>query len=324
MLLTLKKSLGLFLALAIVSTSCQVEDNVNIVATPTFVAIPNSANFNVTKQVSYQPTTIPSDTKTTLFYYDALDKAFDPTALKDTVVLFVAGGPRHVTDTSSTHIIDEYVQYSTGNNRWSTVGLKQAHNLNLTIFGSGTTFTDANAEEVRIANLTLMENAVKYLKSLKKAVVLYGHSNGSFLVDSYLADGRTLADYHIMSGNRLIRDTKIVTAYTSGLDYDYGQDGITFKTSAVPTEQKAYFNVLTKIQLSELKDYTSLLAGKSFYKKIAYSLSEYDGAVGRVTEPEIAFFRNNKDIIALNIPKASHGQAVAGLPNIIAIFRALK
>ena len=95
-------------------------------------------------------------------------------------------------------------------------------------------------------------------KRSESVVIVLGYSNGSLILQNYLTKDKALADYFIIGATRIIAPPEIVNAYTNKLDFQY-VDGTKFTTYTVSSKSMPYFNVLTKLQLDELKNYSSLL-----------------------------------------------------------------
>ena len=117
--------------------------------------------------MDYQPTKIPTNPQD-LVYNSTPKKTVQLNELKDTVLLYIGGGPIHFRDTVELYALKELLVDKITSGRYSTIGLNQAHFINPTVFGSGSRFTAQNATEVNNATLTMLEGAIKWLKKGQK------------------------------------------------------------------------------------------------------------------------------------------------------------
>lgn len=238
--------------------------------------------------------------------------------IKDTVVVYVEGGPTHDVGADGLITINEGL-VAHGLKNYSLVAARQAHNINPTVFGSGTTFTDANAQEVNNQTINILEKVITWLKSNNKVVYLFGHSNGSFMVQNYLSTGKINPNGYVISGTRLKRVQAFFDNYPNNIDISF-IDGVTVVPKNITPSELPYFNVMTKLQLNHMKDYKSLLVGKSILSKTVYSLAGKDQAVGRIEKDENDFLTNNKVPYILNAD-ADHGGAAVGVLTALVFFR---
>jgi hypothetical protein len=174
----------------------------------------------------------------------------------------------------------------------SYIGMRQMHEMNPTVFGSGTFFAPINANQVNNQTLDMIERVVNWLKSNNKVVFLYGHSNGSFIVQNYMASGRTSPSFYIISGTRLKTIQDMLSNYPNYIDISY-TDGTILNTTNIAEVAKPYFNVMRYLQMNHNKNYTNLLSGNSMLSKTFYSVGFKDEALGRISTDEESFINNN-------------------------------
>lgn len=295
------KSRCFFIPLGILASilfiSCENENSVLDKPVIEFSTDPNQHYPVVTYQVRYNEMIASENVQDLAF--DGTTNPIASTTLKDSVVLYVQGGPTHTID------IDDFNDFKsvvlTGNDgvivpngfpNHSFIGMRQMHDLNPTVFGSGTSFTPENAAQVNNQTLDMIEKVVSWLKSKNKVVFLYGHSNGSFMVQNYMASGRTSPSYYVISGTRLTTIQDMLNNYPNYIDFSY-TDGTQLNTTNVAEVAKPYFNVMRYLQMNHNKNYTNLLAGNAMLTKTFYSLGLKDEALGRISTAEENFINAN-------------------------------
>lgn len=296
-------------------TSCSKDDD-HIEANPETPVIqdnPQGGYPLIIKQVPYIKMEMPADPQKLI--YDENKKDVAISAIKDTVVVFIEGGPTHIAGDLGQ--IKEGITSSFPN--YSVVGMRQAHNINLTVFGSGTSFTKDNAQEVNNQTMGIAEKTVMWLKSNNKVVYLFGHSNGSFMVQNYMSSGKTNPNGYIITGTRIKPVQAFLDNYPNNIDVSF-TNGTTVVTSNIPANQIPYFNVMSKLQLNHFKNYISLLAGNPMLAKTIYSLSGKDEALGRIEQDEQNFLNNNQ-IPVIFQADSDHGDASAGVISALQFLR---
>jgi hypothetical protein len=295
-----KSFLLLFLFLITLFISCEDESSLLEKPEIAFSSNPNQPYPLVTRQVRYNKM-IASDNVQNLVF-DEGSNSLPITTIKDSVIVFVEGGPKHTIDLNEFNEFKSVVLSGgsgtivpNGFPNHSFIGMRQMHELNPTVYGSGTFFTPNNAEQVNNQTLDMIERVVNWLKLNNKVVFLYGHSNGSFMVQNYMASGRTNPSYYIISGTRLKINQDMVTNYKNYVDFSYA-DGTILNTTNVQDVAKPYFNVLRYLQMNHNKNYTKHLVGNSMLSKTFYSLGLKDEALGKIDDDEIDFINNNEII----------------------------
>lgn len=271
----------------------------------------------VTKQVPYVKLNPSSEPQKLI--YDVNKNDVSLSAIKDTVVVYIEGGPVYKIG-DDLNYLTQYITSSLSN--YSLVGLRQVHEMNPTVFGSGSSFTNNNAEEVNDKTLDIANTVISWLKANHKVVYLFGHSNGSFMVQNYMSSNKTNADGYVISATRLKPIPAFVENYPNNIDVKY-TNGVTVVTNNVPSNELPYFNVLSKLQLNHMKNYISLLSGNPMLSKTVYLLAGKDEALGRLENDEVDFINDNK-IKNIFYPEGGHGDAPNGIVNALKFLRKAK
>lgn len=315
-----KTQLLLFIFTTVIWVSCNESDQVEPNNTPVIVDNPDLGFPDIEREVDYQPTDIPESPQD-LMYNSDMTTPVQLSELADTIVVFLTGGPRYEVDTAGIELVRSLIDLVAPN--YSLVGLQQAHFINPTVFGSGSRFTAENATEVNNATLEMLARAITWLKDEGKVVIVFGHSNGSFIAQAYLTTGRMLPDFTGISATRLIDVPQIRSAYTDRMDYYY-EDGTTFIPYPVKDQSFPYFNVLSKLQLDNLRNYVYLLNKNPYLARTYYMLGAADEAVGTITQTENQFLDdNNVQNTIITAEGGQHGVVPAGLISAIIYFRQL-
>lgn len=319
------KKLLLFLALVTLTifVSCEHESITLRKPTIEFSTDPNQHYPVVTNQVNYNEMIFSENVQNLI--YDETNKPISLNTLKDSVVVFVEGGPKHLID------FQEFGDFKTvvlsgldgaiipnGFPNHSFIGMHQMHEVNPTVFGSGTSFTPENATQVNQQTLDMIERVVVWLKANNKVVFLFGHSNGSFMVQNYLASGRSKPDYCIVSGSRLKPIQDMLNNYPNYVDFSY-TDGTILNTTPVAAVAQPYFNVMRYLQMNHNKNYMNLLAGNPMLPKTFYSLSFDDEALGKIAADEENFIDTNCPHVYF--ASGGHGAASIGIIYALQAFR---
>lgn len=310
---------------AFVSTlvwSCQSLES-SVFVSPTIVeqAQVSGSNFAklplVTKTTSYRKVNYSVNANELAF--DGTGNTVDIKSLKDTVIIFIEGGPKHLQGLNDLKYMKEYILKNDGypgdpSSKWyfpnhSVIGVQQMHFLNPTVFGSGKSFTESNAEEVNSQTIEMIDKVVSWLKQNNKVVFLFGHSNGSFVVQNYMSNGKTQPSYYVITGTRLKPLSQFVQNYANLTDVVF-PDGITPLMRKIPENELDYFNVLAKLQLNHNKNYISLLAGNPMLLKTIYGLGLKDEALGKVDNDEMSFLNKNM-FTTFYFPEGTHGDAAS-------------
>lgn len=259
----------------------------------------------ISKEVDYNKLNIAGPQN---LLYDDLNSTVNILSLKDTVVVYVDGGPQH-TRTEQEQISDiKGLLSSEGLINHSFVVMKQMHNVNPTVFGSGLRFSNDNAEEVNNQTLDMIESITKLLKNNGKIVYLFGHSNGGYMVSNYLLSNREAPNYFIIAGSRLVKIPENIDSYPNFIGVNF-IDGLTPTLMSVPNQGRPYFNVLSKLQLNHEKDYVNLLSNNPKLAKTFFSMSFKDVNVGQINATEQVFINSNSPHIFL--PNGSHDDSFA-------------
>ncbi|NIF05162.1 hypothetical protein F3J23_06870 [Chryseobacterium sp. Tr-659] len=313
---------AVFLSVILFVQSCHEDNNLNDNNAikhelPIIEDNPKAGGFPlIKKQVPYVRMEMPADPQKLIFDENKKDVAIS--AIKDTVVVFLEGGPKHEVGYDYVKMIKEEIN-SKGFINHTVVGLRQAHSTNPTVFGSGSSFTSANAEEVNNQTLNVTEKIIKWLKSNNKTVYIFGHSNGSFIVQNYMTSGKINPAGYIISATRIKPIKAFTDNYPKNIDASFTK-GTTVVTKDVPANELPYFNVMTKLQLNHIKNYITLLVGNNMLSKTFYSLAEHDEAVGQIEQDEKNFIITNK-IPNIFIPNGEHGEAALGITPALTFFR---
>ncbi|WP_281231658.1 hypothetical protein [Flavobacterium gelatinilyticum] len=299
-------------------TSCSTNDDKNeYYELPVYQNNPKEGGYPIlTKQVPY--VNIKLTTEPQKLIYDSKLKDVSISTIKDTVVVFIEGGPTHIASTDALTNLESIITPSEYPN-YSVVAVRQAHNMNPTVFGSGSSFTNANAQQVNDKTNEILKTVISWLKSNRKVVYLYGHSNGSFIVQDYMTTNNTKADAYIISATRLKPVQVIFDTYAKNNDFSF-PNGITPVITQIPANELPYFNAMSKLQLNHMKNYISLLANNPMLPKTVYLLSGKDEALGATENDENDFITNNK-IAAFQIPNGTHGEAPFAIPNALKYLR---
>lgn len=278
--------------------------------------------FIIKKQVPYVKIPVTNDVSKLL--YDKDEKDVNTKQLKDTVLVYIQGGPIHLINYGGMlSFLDNYVQESVSKN-YSFVEIRQYHDYNPTVFGSGTTFTDQIAEYSNLQTLDMIEKTVKSLKSIDKIVYLLGHSNGSFMVQDYINNNKTSADGYLIAGTRIKKVQAFFDYYPKDKDITF-TNGTDVTVKDVPTDEIPYFNVVRKLQLNHFKDYTSLLLSKSTqFPKMYYAFGGQDINLGKIEQDEFDFLNNNKINYSYNEYYDHSWTIIDVLDNGMKYFRTLK
>lgn len=284
---------------------------------------PNQIYPLITKQVPYQKAEISSDVLDLIF--DETEGKVDVSKLKDSLVIYIEGGPTHQEFVKNEFkvfkeglLVNGYGNFPKGYPNHSMIAIRQMHNINPTVFGSGLSFTPENAHEVNIQTMDIIEKVVSYFLSKKKVVYLFGHSNGSYMLQDYLASTRTKPSYAIASGTRADVNPDVAPNYLNFKDMEY-IDGITLHTKDAATVAKPYFNVVRYLQMDHNKDYTNLLKNNAYLSKLFYGIGLYDEAVGRPSAKEFSFIEANCPHVYF--PEGSHTTASTAIAYALAVFR---
>lgn len=313
--------LGLFSITLFIS--CENENSVLEKAIIQLSSDPNQQYPVVTKQVRYNEM-IASDNVQNLVF-DGTSNPLSINTLKDSVVIFVEGGPKHSIDIEGFNGFKSLVLSGGDGNiqpngfpNHSFIGMHQMHEINPTVFGSGTYFTPNNAEQVNNQTLDMIERVVEWLKANNKVVFLFGHSNGSFMVQNYMASGRTSPSYYVISGTRLKTIQDMLNNYPNYVDFSY-TDGTIVNTTNIADVAKPYFNVMRYLQMNHNKDYTNLLLGNTMLSKTFYSLGFKDEALGKISIEEENFINSNCPHVYFH--DGDHGEASTGVIYALQHFR---
>lgn len=320
---TKKYSLLLALVTLSVFVSCEHESVTLRKPTIEFSTDPNQQYPVVTNQVKYNEMIFSDDVKNLI--YNETNSPISLNSLKDSVVVFVDGGPKHLID------FEEFGGFKSvvlsglngqitpnGFPNHSFIGMHQMHEVNPTVFGSGTFFTPSNANQVNTQTLDMIERVVNWLKSNNKVVFLYGHSNGSFMLQNYMASGRTSPSFYIISGTRLKTIQDMLSNYPNYIDISY-TDGTILNTTNIAEVAKPYFNVLRYLQMNHNKDFTNLLSGNAMLSKTFYSVGFKDEALGKISAEEENFIDNNCPHVYF--PDGDHGTSSLGVIYALQFFR---
>ena len=271
---------------------------------------------SITKQVPYYNIALPTDPQQLVFDEDAKD--INISKIQDTVVVFIEGGPTHKAEPATLKQIKEAINEN-GFPKYSVIGLRQSHNLNPTVFGSGTGFTANNAQEVNNQTIEIVEKVISWLNTNKKVVYLFGHSNGSFMVQNYMTTGKAKPKGYIISATRLKPAKGFLDNYPNNIDVSF-KNGVIVEKKNISQAEFSYFNVLTKLQLNHMKDYKTLLNNNAMLPNTFYSLAGNDEAVGALEQDERDFLKNNK-VTHLLVAEWGHGEAALGVLSALARFR---
>ena len=304
-------------------TSCENESSVLEKPIIELSTDPNQHYPVVVKQVNYNKMIASEDVEKLVF--DDSGNSVSITTLKDSVIVFVQGGPEHLADIEGFSGFKPVVLSGynwtiepNGFPNHSFIGMHQMHEVNPTVFGSGTYFTPENATQVNNQTLDMIERVIQWLKSKNKVVFLFGHSNGSFIVQKYLISGRTNPSFCIVSGTRLITIQDMLNNYPNYIDFSY-TDGTILNTSLVADVAKPYFNVMRYLQMDLNKNYTNLLAGNTMLSKTFYSVGFKDEALGKISPAEENFITNNCPHVYF--PDGGHALASLGVVYALKEFR---
>lgn len=314
-------TLGLFLITLFIS--CENENSVLEKAIIQLSSNPNQPYPLVTKQVRYNEM-IASDNVQNLVF-DGTSNPLSINTLKDSVVIFVEGGPKHSIDIEGFNGFKSLVLSGGDGNiqpngfpNHSFIGMHQMHEINPTVFGSGTYFTPNNAEQVNNQTLDMIEKVVEWLKANNKVVFLFGHSNGSLMVQNYMASGRTSPSFYVISGTRLKTIQDMFNNYPNYVDISY-TDGTILNTTNIADVAKPYFNVMRYLQMNHNKNYIDLLVGNTMLPKTFYSLGLKDEALGRISTEEENFINGNCPHVYF--PDGDHAEASTGIIYALQTFR---
>lgn len=266
-----------------------------------FSTDPNQPYPIVTSQVKYSKKNLPVNIQDLI--YNNSNTTVKIQNLKDTVVLFVQGGPKHFVD------FEDFNQYNsnltsnnlenrtpvppgTGFDNHSILGIHQMHELNPSVFGSGTNFTLENAIEVNNQTIDIIEVVINWLKSNNKVIFLFGHANGGQIIQNYMSLGRSNPDFYIISGVRLKTNQDIVNNFPNFIDISYA-DGTILNTISIAETAKPYFNVYRYLKLDLNKNFLDLLSHNSMLSRTFYSLDFKDTKYGKVSIEEQNFINSN-------------------------------
>ncbi|EJL73660.1 alpha/beta fold hydrolase [Chryseobacterium populi] len=290
-------------------TSCSKDDDYieTSLESPIIQNNPQGGYPLIIKQVPYIKMNMPEEPQKLI--YDENKNDVTLSAIKDTIVVIIEGGPTHTLGEDLGQI--KGAINSDGLPNHTVVGMRQAHNINPTVFGSGTSFTNANAQEVNIQTIGIVEKVITWLKSNNKVVYLFGHSNGSLIVQNYMSSGKISPNGYVITGTRLKPVQAFIDNYPNNIDVSF-TNGITVVTTNVPSDQIPYFNVVSKLQLNHNKNYITLLAGNPMLSNTVYSLSGKDEAIGRIELDEKSFLENNQ-ISTIFEADGDHSDASAGI-----------
>ncbi|WP_166921745.1 alpha/beta fold hydrolase [Flavobacterium poyangense] len=270
--------------------SCSKEDNNKI--KPINEDVPEEG-FPILKEVPYVSMPVPDELQKLVYNKDNSDVSLSK--IKDTVVVYVGGGPIHIVDHEDYDLLGKVEDglKAEGFLNHSVLGMRQAHDINSTVFASGMLFTEANAQEVNDKTVNIIEKVITWLKSNHKIVYLHGHSYGGFVSQHYMSANKIHPDGYVFSGTRM----KSVQVFFDNLPKN---NHVAFKDGIVPIIEKLksyeipYFNVVSKLKLNEMKNYTVLLDGNPMLAKTLYSLGGKDEAVGKIEKDEKDFLVKNK------------------------------
>ena len=316
--------ISIFAFFSIITISCDnIESSVLEKPLITLSTDPNQQYPVVTNQVRYNVMTASENASDLVF--DGTSSSVTLSSLKDSIVIYVEGGPKHLTDLTGFNGFKSAVLSGVDGNfvpggfpNHSFIGMHQMHELNPTVFGSGSFFTPENAEQVNNQTLDMIEKVVEWLKSNNKVVFLFGHSNGSLMVQNYMASGRTNPSFYVISGTRLKTIQDMQNNYPNYIDISY-TDGTLLNTINIADVAKPYFNVMRYLQMNHNKNYTNLLLGNTMLPKTFYSLGLKDEALGRISVEEENFINSNCPHVYF--PDGNHAEASIGIVYALQTFR---
>lgn len=316
--------ISIFAFFSIITISCDnIESSVLEKPVITLSTDPNQPYPVVTNQVRYNEMVASDNVENLVF--DGTSNPLSINTLKDSVVIFVEGGPKHSTNINDFNDFKSLI-LSGGNGQiipnglpnHSFIGMHQMHEINPTVFGSGTFFTPENAEQVNNQTLDMIESVVEWLKANNKVVFLFGHSNGSLMVQNYMASGRTNPSFYIITGTRLKPIQDMYNNYPNYVDIGY-TNGTILNTTNIADVAKPYFNVMRYLQMNHNKNYTDLLLGNTMLPKTFYSLGLKDEALGRISVEEENFINSN--CLHVYFPDGDHAEASTGIIYGLQAFR---
>ncbi|MDR9417528.1 hypothetical protein [Gracilimonas sp.] len=237
----------------------------------------------------YKPTTIDENGYEYLVPSSIFSPVEIPEELKDTVVVFLQGGPRNSISKSqllSVGVEDAFTNYS-------VVGLKQSQVVNQSVFGATTNLTSQQAKAEIDSTIRIIDEALEALYENQHFVVILGHSYGGLLAQYHLINGQETADKYIMAGVRISFPQKAREAYESGKDFKYVDDELVYVEPEEGFGSIEVYHVAKLLQLSVALDYQEYYT-KEMLQRSMFLMGENDEAIGPPSENEINYLLKNE------------------------------
>ena len=235
---------------------------------------------------TYQPTAIPEDVT------DLFEVFGDPDS--STVWIYAQGGPLHMLHPEEYSLFENYPEHR--DIRFVQVHQTLTINHDLAEREGDWSLEDLQAEVD--VSVEILDRTIEHFKMQDKRVVVVGHSYGAFLVTRYLAlKGPEAADQYLLMAGRLDMPLKVVEGFLAGTEYWFPN---AVKPEKSPGQDHPLFR-RTDRELMEMRiaaatghdRYTERLAGTDL-QRVIYVYGTNDMAVGRLTDPEIAFLESKR------------------------------
>jgi hypothetical protein len=244
-------------------------------------------NIQIEKQ-PYKPTIVAENGYEYLVPSSIFSPAEIPEELKDTVVVYLQGGPLNFirkSDLLKVGVEDAFSNYS-------VVGLKQSQIVNQSVFGATTDLTPQQAKTEIDSTIRIIDEALEALYEDRHFVVILGHSYGGLLAQYHLVNGQETADKYIMAGMRIIFPQKAREAYKSGRDFKYVDGELVYVKPEEGFGSMEVYHVAKLLQLSVALDYREYYT-KEMLQRSMFLMGGNDEAIGPPTENEINYLSRN-------------------------------
>lgn len=256
-------------------------------------------NIQIEEQ-PYKPTTVAENGYEYIVPSSIFSPAEIPEELKDTVVVYLQGGPINSISKDqllSVGVEDAFINYS-------VVGLKQSQIVNQSVFGATTDLTPQQAKAEIDSTIRIIDEALEALYEDQHFVVILGHSYGGLLAQYHLVNGQETADKYIMAGMRISFPRKAREAYQSGRDFKYVDGELVYVEPEKGFGSMEVYHVAKLLQLSVALDYREYYTEEMLQRSM-FLMGGNDEAIGPPSENEISYLLRN-DVQYILIKEGGH------------------
>ena len=266
----------------------------------TLLVMFSSCNSMKIEKQPYKPTNVSDNGYEYLVPSSIFSPEDIPEELKDTVVVFLQGGPRN--KISKRPLLTLGVEDAFSN--YSVVGLKQSQVVNQSVFGATTNLTPQQAKAEIDSTTRIIDESIEALQKDQHFVILLGHSYGGFLGQYHLINGQERAEKYVLAGMRIIFPEQAREAYESGRDFKYKNGKLVYVKPVEGFGSLEVYHVAKLLQLSVALDYREYYT-KELLQRSMFLMGENDQAIGPPSKEEINYLQE-KDARYILVKEGDH------------------